>query len=96
MPIALFQVVCYIRGMAFDFEKLKAVAKRLGGILVMQGSEPEFVLMSYENYEKMGTGEPAPAPVPSMAAEDEHLIEQLNNEILALKEEIRQKEGFDS
>ncbi len=83
--------------MAFDFEKLKSVAKRLGGILVMEGSEPQFVLLSYEQYTKLesatGTGGSANPNGGEAAAADEHLMEQLNNEILALKEEIRQKES---
>ena len=74
--------------MAFDFDKLKTVARRLGGILVMQGNDPEFVIMSYDKYAESET-----QAVPVRTEQpDEQLIDQLNREISALKEEIRQKE----
>ena len=78
-----------------DFLKLKEIAKRLGGILVMEGNEPEFVILSYNKYEEM-EGTPAPIEYPMGTAPgsgEENLIDQLNHEISALKEEIRQKEA---
>lgn len=92
--------------MSFDMQKLKDIAKRLGGILVMNGDEPELVIMSYEQFESQKT-EPSHAPeeVPvhqhethadliasQNSRQEEELIDTLNNEILGLKEEIRQKE----
>ena len=67
-----------------NFEKLKTLARRLGGILVMQGDEPEFVILSYDKY--------APEQDVPMRRDDDLAIDQLNKEISALKEEIRQKE----
>ena len=85
-----------------DFSKLKELAKTLGGILIMNGNEPEFIVMAYDKFAKLETppaGEAGPTPVPVNSIEDkkdrdeeERLINTLNNEILALKEEIRQKE----
>lgn len=93
--------------MAFDMQKLKAVAKRLGGILVMNGDDPELVIMSYEQFESQKT-EPSQTSeeVPvhqhethadliatQNSKQEEELIDALNKEILGLKEEIRQKEA---
>lgn len=75
-----------------DFLKLKDIAKRLGGILVMSGNEPEFVIMSYDKYAE---SESAAASARTEQPE-EQLIDQLNREISALKEEIRQKEAADA
>ena len=74
-----------------DFNELKKIAKELGGILVMNGNTPEFVVLPYENFKKPASPEPA-KPIVSAADEDNKTIEKLNAEILALKEEIRQKE----
>ena len=76
-----------------DFRQLKKLAKKLGGILVLDGNEPEFVILPYDQYEKESgapdsSGEDAREP-----EEDDKTIEKLNQEILALKEEIRQKES---
>lgn len=71
-----------------DFNKLKDISRKLGGILVMQGNEPDFVVLSYEQFRALEV--PAESPVPTLR--DEELIDALNKEILALKEEIRQKE----
>ena len=72
---------------------MKKLAKKLGGILVLDGNEPEFVILPYDQYEQEnggpdGSGEDAKGP-----EEEEKTIEKLNQEILALKEEIRQKES---
>lgn len=57
----------------------------------MQGNEPEFVIMPYEKYAPTAS---TTTPTPNQA--DDQLINQLNNEILALKEEIRQKESAEA
>ena len=40
-----------------DFSRLKELVKRLGGVLVLNGDEPEFVILSYRQYEKIEAGE---------------------------------------
>ena len=75
-----------------DFSKLKEIAKRLGGILVMQGNDPEFVVMSYDRFNALEEGAQS-IPVSQIHPEEEQMIDALNKEILALKEEIRQKES---
>jgi len=69
-----------------DFQKLKMLAKQIGGILVMDGNEPQFVVLPYEKYD---AGRPVETPTDH--GEDQ-MIENLNKEIEALKEEIRLKE----
>lgn len=75
-----------------DFEQLKKLVKKLGGILVLNGNEPEFVILSYDQYKKADNAG-GDAEVNLGEEEDEKTIEKLNREILALKEEIRQKES---
>ena len=86
-----------------DFNRLKELVKKLGGVLVLDGNEPQFVMLPYENYEKMETGEVIPisnsnhdnAEPEAVAAmiEEQKTVDELNQEIAALKEEIRQKES---
>lgn len=84
-----------IKGSNMDFSELKQLAKKLGGILVMNGNSPEFVVLAYDQYQKLtgGVQNSEPRTNPSrLTPEEEETIEKLNKEILALKEEIRQKE----
>lgn len=53
----------------------------------MNGNTPEFVVLSYPNYLKLDEAKKTKETNP-----EEDTIEKLNREILALKEEIRQKE----
>ena len=77
-----------------DFNQLKKLVKKLGGILVLNGNEPEFVILSYDQYEKInGATENTEDGQEKQEQNEEKTIEKLNQEILALKEEIRQKES---
>lgn len=84
-----------------DFNRLKELTKKLGGILVLDGNEPEFVILPYGRYEKIEAGEDVPIsnknpderPDFNGAADDEKTVEKLNQEIMALKEEIRHRES---
>ncbi|OGN03902.1 MAG: hypothetical protein A2831_03255 [Candidatus Yanofskybacteria bacterium RIFCSPHIGHO2_01_FULL_44_17] len=40
-----------------DFRRLKELVKKLGGVLVLDGDEPKFVILSYDNYEKINSEE---------------------------------------
>lgn len=35
-----------------DFQRLKELVKKLGGVLVLDGDKPEFVILSYDNYQQ--------------------------------------------
>lgn len=77
-----------------NFNQLKKLVKRLGGILVLNGNEPEFVILPYSQYEKeSGVSDSPREDVKKRDEDEERTIEKLNREILALKEEIRQKES---
>ncbi len=76
-----------------DFKRLKELARRLGGILVLDGNEPEFVVLPYEKYEKLESEKEGQLPIHNQS--EEKSLEKLNQEILALKEEIRQKESLE-
>ena len=77
-----------------NFTELKALAKKLGGIVVVNGDSPELVILPYNTYRQLETSQPEIGPLAPTAppAEDGAEIERLNREILTLKEEIRQKE----
>ena len=76
-----------------NFEELKKLVRRFGSVVLLNDDKPELVVLSYD---KAGvdsqTGE----------VEDQHEqqeIERLNSEILALREELAQREremeGYD-
>lgn len=73
-----------------DFNQLKELAKKLGGILVMNGKTPDFVILPFEKYQKMEAENPTNSA--NISEEEEAMVERLNKEIQALKEEIRLKE----
>lgn len=73
-----------------NFNQLKKLTERLGGILVLNGDEPEFVILSYDQYKKIDR---TTEGLGLEGEDDEKTIDKLNQEILALKEEIRQKES---
>ena len=74
----------------------------------MDGNEPQFVMLPYENYEKIETGENVPIAnssvdnpeaviaepvIETYESYDQKTVDRLNQEIMSLKEEIRQKEA---
>jgi len=76
-----------------NFSRLKELVRKLGGLLVLDGDEPAFVVLSYDKYQKMEQGEEVPVIANGISEiGDEETMERLNQEILVLKEEIRQKE----
>lgn len=62
--------------------------------MVLNGDKPEFVILSYDQYEKTdGATENTEDGQEKQEQDEEKTIEKLNQEILALKKEIRQKES---
>lgn len=92
-----------------NFDQLKQLAEKLGGVLVMDGDKPKFVIVSYDQYRRTENQEPATVsesfksiePEASMidvenqdkSEEDQRNYDRLNQEILALREEIKRKES---
>ncbi len=61
----------------------------------MDGNQPEFVIMPYSKFEKMDNQVNSEDITEDTKKEslDAEALERLNQEIIALKEEIRQKES---
>jgi len=76
-----------------NFEELKKLVRRFGSVVLLNDDKPEFVILPYE---KVGI-ESETEKVEDQYEQQE--IERLNNEILALREELAQKEreaeGYD-
>ncbi len=78
-----------------NFNELKELSRRMGGVLVVNGNVPEFVVLPYSAYKSLEAEAERSKPKESFVKtenEETAEIERLNKEILALKEEIRQKE----
>ena len=83
-----------------DFTKLKSLAKKLGGILIVNGNEPDVVILDYNKYIELENGpglkeieKPVlPTEVKTESANDLALIESLNKEIQALHNEMKEVE----
>jgi hypothetical protein len=76
-----------------NFEELKKLVRRFGSVVLFDDNKPELVILPYD---KAGI-EPETTEVEDQHEQQE--IERLNNEILALREELAQKEreaeGYD-
>ena len=72
-----------------NLSELKELAKQLGGIVVMNGDNPEWVILHYDHYRQLLVSDSFAQPSGQQESPE---IERLNKEISVLKEEIRQKE----
>lgn len=87
-----------------NFEQLKQLTKKVGSLIVFNGEKPEFVVLAYNKFEELGNS----AKINNIAEsvpffetnssgldqnQEEEEIQKLNDEILALKEEVRQHES---
>ena len=84
-----------------DIKELKKMLKGSTAVLILDNGEPSFVVVSYDNYRELlqkGETEIAvhngPATVtPAMTNAGElELLERINKDILALKEQIEEEE----
>ncbi len=84
-----------------DFKRLKDLARKFGVFLVLDDGEPSFVVMPFDEYQKLDAGVEIPVSnsngidelgVANGIYADEQSVDRLNQEIRVLKEERRQKE----
>lgn len=95
---------------------LKELIKKFGAVVIMNGTEPEFVIMPYSHYTALEAGTLKPSSISRPASgmkplfpntqenqahnstgeeqvDEERIVEMLNKEIMALKEELLQREA---
>ncbi len=91
---------------------LKELIKKFGAIVIMNGTEPEYVIMPYAHYATLENGAAIPLAEPQARGgmkplfpaqevkpsaieqtDEERVVEMLNKEIMALKEELLQREA---
>lgn len=70
-----------------DFNKLRQLVRKLGSVVLFDGNNPELVVLPYEKLNDQLLKEANPEE----GANDDEL-ERLNNEILALREELAERE----
>lgn len=86
-----------------DLKEIKNLVKNSGAVLVMDNNEPSLVVMDYQTYKNIVTDEqPAKVQVrhenngvavKQNAKEGElEILERINKDILALKDEIEREE----
>ena len=75
-----------------NFDELKKLVRRVGSVVFFDGNNPELVVLPYD---KAGIG----SSEESENQYEQQEIERLNNEILAVREELSQREreieGYD-
>ena len=85
-----------------DIQELKKLLKSSTSVLIMDNGNPDLIVMEYKAYQRLaGVGNGA-SPVhahekpvssePAARAREAEVLEKLNREILALKEQIRLEE----
>lgn len=80
-----------------NINELKDMLKHSTAVLIMDNGEPSFVVLDYVSYKKMlqegelANGLAVPSPVSSKGTESE-LLERINKDIQALKEQIEEEE----
>lgn len=86
-------------------QEVKDLVSKIGGTLVIvENNQPKFVVMAFDKFlsvihksiDKSGNFDKDNNETPSVsgypAQRDEEIIDRLNNEILALKEQVAEKE----
>ena len=87
--------------MAIEINELKQMLKHSTAVLILDNGDPSFVVLDYATYRKiLDQGEQAPAynglipPTPNLKGQsgETELLERINKDILALKEQIEEEE----
>ncbi len=76
-----------------NFDELKKLVRRVGSVVLFDGNNPELVILPYDKMNIDSNNEETESQY------EQQEIERLNNEILALREELNQREreieGYD-
>ena len=78
-----------------DIKDIKNLVKNSGAVLVMDNNEPSLVVMDYQIYKNLAQAEPAKVEVHNNGKsnkEELEILERINKDILALKDEIEREE----
>lgn len=88
-----------------EINELKKMLKRSTAVLILENGDPSLVVVDYKTYREL-LGEPASAetasasrqptasqpPKPAAGSGELELLERINKDILALKEQIEEEE----
>lgn len=96
----LYRVTLFIDNHPMDIVELKKLLKASTSIVLIDDGKPSVVMMSYDAYRKLTADERPTEPVApqprnsegSMTTAEYELLDRLNSEITALKEEIASQE----
>lgn len=89
-----------------SIEEIKKLLKNSAAVLIMENGEPAFVMMNYQQYRDMvqngdqkeikvtnnNDGNNGTAPKPAPRDGEMEILERINKDILALKDEIEKEE----
>lgn len=79
--------------LAMQIGELKKMLKKSTAVLILENGEPSIVVVDYKTYKELlgEEGEVAPSTETRQSGEME-LLERINKDILALKEQIEEEE----
>ena len=86
-----------------DIQELKKLIKHSTAVVILENSEPSFVIMNYQAYKSLANEEAnkeikishtngSPLPKTSQKEGELEILDRINKEILALKDEIEREE----
>ncbi|OGN33017.1 MAG: hypothetical protein A3I39_00810 [Candidatus Yanofskybacteria bacterium RIFCSPLOWO2_02_FULL_47_9b] len=84
--------------MSIEINELKQMLRHSAAVLILDNGEPSFVVLDYATYKRMlQENDATPAynsavPTKSVQSGESELLERINKDILALKEQIEEEE----
>jgi hypothetical protein len=83
--------------MAIEIKELKQMLKNSTAVLILDNGDPSFVVVDYDSYRRMLQNDEHNSPVsPVSSAKSQsgemELLDRINKDILALKEQIEEEE----
>ncbi|OGN27999.1 MAG: hypothetical protein A2941_03160 [Candidatus Yanofskybacteria bacterium RIFCSPLOWO2_01_FULL_49_17] len=81
--------------MAIEINELKQMLKHSTAVLILDNGDPSFVVLDYATYKRMLEAETGNGSVTTASkgqSSESELLERINKDILALKEQIEEEE----